>query len=71
VRQAVIAAQDEISQLRATAAALRAALEKANFSKQAEIAAARAQDHAERLQLQSTVRELRERLQAAPAKRAK
>lgn len=71
VRQAIIAAQDEIAQLRATAATLREALELANLSKQGEIAAARARDHAELVQLQATVRELRDQLQAMPAKVAK
>jgi len=71
VRQAIIAAQDEIAQLRSTAASLREALELANFAKQSAVAAARAQDHAEIVQLQATLRELREQLPAAPANRAK
>jgi hypothetical protein len=45
---------------------LRSALEQANFSKQGEIAAAHAQDHAELMQLQATVRALREQVRAEP-----
>jgi len=71
VRQAIIAAQDEIAQLRSTVASLREALEQTNFSKQGANAAARAQDHAELAQLQATVRALRDQLQTMPAKRAK
>ena len=63
VASAISSYQDEVAQLRATAATLRDALDHEAVSREQMINSALAQDRSEIAQLQQTIQELRDRLQ--------
>jgi hypothetical protein len=64
VQEAVAESKGEIAQLRATSAALRTELERVGIVHSQELEALRTQYRGEALQLQTTVRELRARLES-------
>jgi len=64
VQEAVADSKAEIAQLRATSAALRAEIERAGIVHAQEIEEVRTRYRAESIELQATVRELREQLES-------